>query len=98
MVVNTITEAKRRLSELIEKVQEGEEVIINKAGKPVALLTAYKKHKVPRKPGALKGKIHIAENFDELPDDIARSFGMGFGNAVPVATSASKNGAILGSG
>lgn len=62
MVVNTITEAKRRLSELIEKAQEGEEVIINKAGKPVALLTAYKKHKVPRKPGALscaRGNVRL---------------------------------------
>ena len=76
MIVNTITEAKTRLSELIAKVQEGEEVIINKAGKPVALLTAYSRHRVPRKPGALKGKIRIAEDFDELPDDIARSFGM----------------------
>lgn len=51
MVVNTITEAKRRLSELIEKVQEGEEVIINKAGKPVALLTAYKNIRCRGNPG-----------------------------------------------
>jgi len=51
MVVNTITEAKRQLSELIEKVQEGEEVIINKAGKPVALLTAYKNIRCRGNPG-----------------------------------------------
>jgi len=76
MVVNTITEAKTRLSELIAKAQEGEQVIINKAGKPVALLTSYSRYRVPRKPGALKGKIRIAEDFDELPGDIARSFGM----------------------
>lgn len=75
IVVNTITEAKTQLSLLIEKVQHGEEIIINKAGKPVAVLSAYKVHPKKRKPGALRGKIKIAPDFDELPDDIAKAFG-----------------------
>ena len=76
VVVNTITEAKAHFSSLIEKVLKGEEVIIKKAGKPVAVLTEYTGNKIKRRPGALKGKIHIADDFDELPDDLAKSFGV----------------------
>ncbi len=67
MIVNTITEAKTHFSSLIERVLEGEEVIIKKAGKPVAVLTEYPLHNKQRTPGALKGKIHIAGDFDQLP-------------------------------
>ena len=76
MVVNTITEAKSKLSALIERALAGEEIIIKKAGKPVAILLKYEPHKVKRKPGALKGQIKISEDFDELPADIAGAFGM----------------------
>lgn len=76
MIVNTITEAKAHFSFLIEKVLTGEEVIIKKAGKPVAVLSEYQMHKIQRTPGALKGRIHIAEDFDELPDDLAEPFGV----------------------
>ena len=76
MIVNTVTEAKAQLSLLIEKVQHGEEVIINRAGKPVAVLLSYKEHPEKRKPGALRGKIKIAPDFDELPDDISEAFGV----------------------
>jgi antitoxin (DNA-binding transcriptional repressor) of toxin-antitoxin stability system len=61
---------------LIEKVLAGEEVIIGKAGKPVARLIKYENNRRSRKPGALKGKIVIADDFDELPEDIAKAFGM----------------------
>jgi antitoxin (DNA-binding transcriptional repressor) of toxin-antitoxin stability system len=54
----------------------GEEIIIGKAGKPVAKLIRYDRRKELRRPGALKGKIKIADDFDELPDDIAKAFGM----------------------
>ena len=74
MVVNTITEAKAHLSALIEKVISGEEVIIKKAGKPVAVLNKYEGHSVARVPGAYKGKIKIAEDFDELPDDLISAY------------------------
>jgi prevent-host-death family protein len=77
MIVDTVTEAKAQLSSLIELVLQGEEVIISRAGKPVACLVAYDPKRRPRKPGALKGHIHIKQDFDELPDDIAGPFGMG---------------------
>jgi antitoxin (DNA-binding transcriptional repressor) of toxin-antitoxin stability system len=51
-------------------------VILAKAGKPVAKLVAYRGLARPRKPGSLKGKIRIADDFDVLPDDVADAFGM----------------------
>jgi prevent-host-death family protein len=76
MIINTVTEAKAQLSQLIERVLQGEEVIISRAGKPVAQLMPYRASKRPRQPGRLKGKIKIAEDFDELPRDIAEAMGM----------------------
>jgi antitoxin (DNA-binding transcriptional repressor) of toxin-antitoxin stability system len=64
------------LSALIEKVLDGEEIIIGKAGGPVTRLIRYEHNKEPRRPGTLKGKIKIADDFDELPDEIAEAFGM----------------------
>jgi prevent-host-death family protein len=76
MLITNISDAKTHLSALIEKVVAGEEVIIGKAGKPVAKLVRYERSAEPRRPGALKGKIRIEKDFDELPDDIAQAFGM----------------------
>ena len=76
MHVTNISHAKTHLSALIEKVVAGEEVIIGKAGKPVAKLVRYERSTEPRRPGALKGKIKIGKDFDELPEDIADAFGV----------------------
>jgi len=76
MQITNISEAKARLSALIEKVMHGQEIIIGKAGKPVAKLVPYERSEQTRHPGALKGKIKIADDFDELPEDIAEAFGM----------------------
>jgi len=76
MQIANISEAKAQLSALIEKVMAGEEVIIGKAGKPVARLVKYENNRQIRRPGALNGKIKIAVDFDELPDDLAKAFGM----------------------
>ena len=76
MIVRNISQAKAELSALIEKVQKGHEVILAKAGKPVARLVPYRGAARSRTPGALKGRIWIAPDFDSLPDDIGESFGM----------------------
>jgi prevent-host-death family protein len=76
MLITNISEAKAQLSALIEKVIAGEDVIIGKAGKPVAKLIRYERSDISRRPGALRGKIEIAEDFDELPQDIAKALGM----------------------
>ena len=75
-MLTNISEAKAQLSALIEKVMSGQEVIIGKAGKPVAKLVRYELSEEPRHPGALKGKIKIRDDFDELPRDIAEAFGV----------------------
>ena len=75
MTLRNISEAKAQLSALIEAVQAGEEVIIGKAGRPVARLVRYQGAKAPRRPGALKGLIHIADDFDQLPADFDQAFG-----------------------
>ncbi len=76
MYITNISEAKAQLSALIERAMTGEEVIIGKAGKPVAKLVRYQRSEEQRRPGALKGQIEIADDFDELPEDIAEAFGM----------------------
>lgn len=76
MPITNITEAKAQLSALIERVLAGEEIIIGKAGKPVAKLVRFERPRAPRKPGALRGKIHLADDFDELPADLRAAFGM----------------------
>ncbi len=75
MIVNTVTEAKANLSALLERVLQGEEVIISRAGKPIAVLVPFSPDRRPRRPGALKGRIVIAPDFDELPADLADAFG-----------------------
>jgi prevent-host-death family protein len=75
MHITNISEAKAQLSSLIERVLAGEEVLIGKAGKPVAKLVRYEHGDRTRVPGALKGKIKIADDFDILPKDIAKAFG-----------------------
>ena len=76
MVVRNISQAKAELSALIKDVQKGNEVILAKAGKPVAKLIAYRGPVRPRTPGAMSGEIWIAPDFDTLPDDMAETLGM----------------------
>jgi prevent-host-death family protein len=72
-----IHEAKTHLSRLLENVIEGDEVVIAKHGKPVARLIPFKTKAKARKPGSLKGKIKMMDDFDApLPDDMAESLGM----------------------
>ncbi len=76
MHITNISKAKVRLSALIEKVLSGQEVIIGKAGKPVAKIIRYERNSEGRTTGLLKGEIKIADDFNELPEDIADAFGI----------------------
>ena len=65
-----VFEAKTNLSKLIAKAEKGEDVIIARAGKPVVRLTRLEPEKKTIRFGGLKGKIWIADDFDEpLPAD-----------------------------
>jgi prevent-host-death family protein len=74
----TLTDAKTHFSALIDKVDNlGEEFIVNKMGKPVAMIIKYGSQMRPKKIlGKYKNKIKIADDFDDLPDDVARSLGI----------------------
>jgi prevent-host-death family protein len=74
MQITNIHEAKTNFSKLVERVAAGEEIIIGKAGKPVARLVPYKESSRKRKPGAWKGKVWISPDFDTLPPDLQAAF------------------------
>lgn len=68
-------EAKTHLSQLVERAAAGEEIIIAKAGKARARLVPLPAEKPERKPGALKGQIWIADDFDDdLPPELLDAF------------------------
>ena len=72
-----VAEAKAKLSELIDQVERGEEVILSRYGKAVARIVPIEPPKIDRSAffGSLKGKMWIADDFDApLPDDIQRYF------------------------
>ena len=69
-------EAKTNLSKLVERAEAGEEIVIARNGKPVARLVAVAQpNSCAEIRGIWRGQVHIADDFDELPDDIAEAFG-----------------------
>lgn len=70
-----VHDAKTNLSRIVEEVANGAEVVIAKAGKPMAKLVPIKTAVPVRKPGFLKGKIRIADDFDApLPPEVLAAF------------------------
>jgi prevent-host-death family protein len=70
-----IHEAKTHLSRLVEEVGEGEEIVIAKAGRPVARLVPVTQARARRKLGWLKGKLTVPDDFDApLPDEVLADF------------------------
>jgi len=69
-----IHEAKTHLSRLIEKVEAGEEIVIARAGRPVARLVTYRKTMRPRVPGRWRDQIVVAPDFDVPNEEIIRDF------------------------
>lgn len=71
-----VHEAKTQLSKLLARVEAGEEIVLARAGKPVAKLVPYVAPEAePRKLGVLAGQIWIADDFDDpLPWEIQRYF------------------------
>jgi prevent-host-death family protein len=69
-----IHEAKTHLSRLVARAAAGEEIVISKAGTPMAKLVAYERPNEPRKLGVWKGKAEILPGFDEMDEEIARWF------------------------
>jgi prevent-host-death family protein len=69
-------EAKTKLSQLVERAEAGEEIVVARNGKPVVRLVPVARPNSFRSiRGIWRGQVHIADDFDELPDDIAEAFG-----------------------
>jgi prevent-host-death family protein len=67
----SIHEAKTQFSRLVARAEAGEEIVVRRGRTPVAKIVAYHAPATPRRPGALKGQIAIAEDFDATPADFA---------------------------
>ncbi len=73
-----VHEAKTHLSRLLEEVEAGQEVVIARAGRPVARLTALLPERPPRQLGILAGRYNVPEDWDApLPADVIDRFGGG---------------------
>ena len=70
-----VYEAKTHLSQLLDRAAAGEEIVIARAGRPVARLVALAESgRHPRMPGAWRGKVSIAPDFDQLSAEIDAAF------------------------
>lgn len=70
-----IHQAKTQLSKLVDLAAGGHEIVIAKAGKPLARLVPYAPPRAARRPGLLKGKIRVKKHFDApLSDELLDAF------------------------
>jgi prevent-host-death family protein len=70
-VIYDLHEAKASLSRLVDRAASGEEIILSKAGKPLAKIVPFNRSPEPRQPGGWEGKIRISDDFDApLPPEI----------------------------
>lgn len=70
MTVINVHEAKTHLSRLLSRAAAGEEIVIARAGKPVARLVPLPEARQPRRPGLWKGKLTVPDAFfDPLPEE-----------------------------
>ena len=69
-----VHEAKTPLSRLLEAVEAGEDVVIARAGKPIARLVPVGVRTEPRTPGSWRGRVVIADDFDDTPAELIAAF------------------------
>ena len=96
MVTVNMHEAKTHLSRLVERVEAGEEIVIARAGRPVArLMPLAPRDMRPRVPGSIRGRIHVpndfndpmppeelAEWYDATPEEIVKMFPADYPNGL----------------
>lgn len=75
MIEINVREAKTHLSQLLARVEAGEEVLISRAGQPIARLVRARRARGNRRPGRFVGKGRIADDFNApLPPDLLAEF------------------------
>jgi antitoxin (DNA-binding transcriptional repressor) of toxin-antitoxin stability system len=73
-----IGEAKTQLSKLVHMAEEGEEVVLRRGRHPVVRLVAISAEEagVQRKPGRMRGRVSVPDDFDDWPEDVAQALGI----------------------
>ena len=72
-----IHEAKAQFSKVVERAEAGEEIVLTRRGQPAVRLVPERRGQgLAPLAGAWHGRVRIANDFDELPDDLADSLGM----------------------
>ena len=69
-----VYEAKTHLSKLLDRVADGEEIVIARGGRPVARLVPLAQPGEPRRPGSWRGRVRIGAGFNSLPAEVAAAF------------------------
>ncbi|HLX09658.1 MAG TPA: type II toxin-antitoxin system prevent-host-death family antitoxin [Thermoanaerobaculia bacterium] len=73
--IYNLYEAKTSLSRLVDRAAHGEEIILAKAGKPLAKLVPFHPPSLPRQPGGWEGRMRLSDEFDApLPPEILAAF------------------------
>ena len=72
----TLSDAKARFSEVVERAVNGEEFVVTRMGRAAVRISRFEDRKTPRKLGDLAGQIWIADDFDDWPPDLMQSLGM----------------------
>ena len=72
----TLSDAKARFSEIVERVVNGDEFVVTRMGKPVVRISRVATNAEPRKLGDLAGQIWMSEDFDDWPPDLRDALGM----------------------
>jgi antitoxin (DNA-binding transcriptional repressor) of toxin-antitoxin stability system len=71
-----LTEAKAKFSDVVERASQGEEIIVTRMGRPVVRISRFEPAAPNRRLGLLEGRICLAADFDDWPEDIARDLGL----------------------
>jgi prevent-host-death family protein len=73
-----IGEAKTQLSKLVHMAEEGEEVVLRRGRRPVVRLVPIEPEGQleRRKPGRMRGRVRMGDDFEEWPEDVARALGV----------------------
>jgi prevent-host-death family protein len=75
MIQVDMDEARTRLSSLVERVEQGERVVIARDGVPVAELVAHVSRATPRRGGQWAGQVYVSDDFDDPMPEIEDLFG-----------------------
>ena len=74
-MIQSISEAKAHFSAIVDEASGGKVFVSCRAGRPLVTVSPYVRPSPVRRPGTLKGKIRIADDFDALPEGFAEAFG-----------------------